>query len=631
MLQGFPSSPPPPRLVLVALAAVVLSQADAAAAQNIVELLETRSLTLTETDCHYKKGDRFTIVTVHVRIANGVLHLASPANPGAYSAYAVTRPFTTSGNTLSWTTSSGGKKVITFSADGSQCSFKMSCMPSHPVGHAISCTVNSGGGQQVATQAPEPAPQQQSKSSRATQPTPKQTARKGGAPQAPARSSSCSDISGTNSAAPAATHCKDADRALYAARQIKQSNPQLAATEYRKAASAARAAGDTNLELSILREASNAATAVIAALPAPEATSAPNISGASTPPQPAARGRLRMWDGRRETCNTAGDLERSTASWYVMCIEPKLPERQAHRPNPDPLALSKQAREACGSYARDTQKCFADFKLKVILQNNPDLRRTCENEAAKQSALRRDLAARLGRDDGQARFLECVDNTYLYGDPDRSSDRPRRALRDMVREAMNAGATEADDAGQPGARRLFCSTQSCCPPGQGMKPTPGAFGAWSCQPLGLLALKSQKDAAPSDAEENESADLEARIDSLLVNAAVSALAALGAALRESERNVCMQAALASAHAMLKGGSASVPQNCRAMAEAARAHVAYYADAHVDHANAAMEDLLGSFRSDLGAPQPGMSDLTPDETLRRHGECIRRGGSTESCN
>jgi hypothetical protein len=45
----------------------------------------------------------------------------------------------------------------------------------------------------------------------------------------------------------------------------------------------------------------------------------------------------------------------------------------------------------------------------------------------------------------------------------------------------------------------------------------------------------------------------------------------------------------------------------------------------------MEDLLASFRSDLGAALPGMTGLTPDENVRRTGECLLRGGSAESCN
>jgi hypothetical protein len=91
---------------------------------------------------------------------------------------------------------------------------------------------------------------------------------------ATAKSASCSDITGTGGGTPGASHCKDADRALYAARQVQQSSPQLAAAEYKKAAAAARRAGDNNLELSILREAAEATA------PAAAVANAPNPSAA---------------------------------------------------------------------------------------------------------------------------------------------------------------------------------------------------------------------------------------------------------------------------------------------------------------------------------------------------------------
>jgi len=69
------------------------------------------------------------------------------------------------------------------------------------------------------------------------------------------KSASCSDITGTNSTAPAATDCKDANTHLHAARVTREKYPAVSADEYDKAAKAARRAGDTQLELGILREA----------------------------------------------------------------------------------------------------------------------------------------------------------------------------------------------------------------------------------------------------------------------------------------------------------------------------------------------------------------------------------------
>jgi hypothetical protein len=69
------------------------------------------------------------------------------------------------------------------------------------------------------------------------------------------KSASCSDITGTNSTAPAATDCKDAIADRDVARANRKKDPELSKFGYRKAAEAARRSGDTDLELSILREA----------------------------------------------------------------------------------------------------------------------------------------------------------------------------------------------------------------------------------------------------------------------------------------------------------------------------------------------------------------------------------------
>jgi hypothetical protein len=69
------------------------------------------------------------------------------------------------------------------------------------------------------------------------------------------KSASCSDITGTNSTAPAATDCKDAIADRDVARANRKKDPELSKFGYRKAAEAARRSGDIDLELSILREA----------------------------------------------------------------------------------------------------------------------------------------------------------------------------------------------------------------------------------------------------------------------------------------------------------------------------------------------------------------------------------------
>jgi hypothetical protein len=76
--------------------------------------------------------------------------------------------------------------------------------------------------------------------------------------KAAATSTSCSDITGTSSTAPAATHCNDANRALKTARVTRKEYPAYSADQYKKAAASARSAGDISLELTILREAAAA-------------------------------------------------------------------------------------------------------------------------------------------------------------------------------------------------------------------------------------------------------------------------------------------------------------------------------------------------------------------------------------
>jgi hypothetical protein len=319
-----------------------------------------------------------------------------------------------------------------------------------------------------------------------------------------------------------------------------------------------------------------------------------------------------------------------------MCVSEPV---SAHRPNPDPMELGQRARQACGSYSRDTQQCFADFKLKAILAQNPGMREACEKKA-QLSPLRRQLVARLGlQSNDRERFLECVDNTYLYG----SADGPPsgQSVRDMMRRM-------ADESSDPMRKRLDAASSKmtavsetkpnlcpdparCCQAGFGMKETPGAFGARSCQPLGLLALGTTRPRLDPKDEAESVEDFEARVKDAVANAVALAVGAFGSAMPESEREACAAASLAAAYSVLKGGAPVVPMQCRAMANAARAHLAYYAHAHVDNSNSAMEDLLASFSRDLGEPLPGMTGLTPDDQMLRIGECLAQGGTAETCN
>jgi len=418
------------------------------------------------------------------------------------------------------------------------------------------------------------------------------------------RSRSCSDITGTGSAAPAATHCKDADRALYAARQVYSKNPQTAETEYKKAAAAARRAGDSALELSILREAIEyIAAAKAASTPSSPAATAAAAPAVLTSPTPVPG----IWDGTRDKCDTAKELERKTASWYVMCVQPVVPKNQdsGYLPNPDPFELQQQARHACGSYSRETQSCFSEFKLKVILEQNPSIRDYCEKRVVQDSALRERLRNQLGLGTSHNRhsFLECVDDAYLYGS-DISRAASRESLREKLRKSMYSIADQRKYPDHAGAKSIQCSgSGNCCMPGFGMKPTPGAFGAWSCQPLGLLAMNTTQRRLDVKAEAAYIEDFEERLSAAVINAAAAAVEALGSAMSGSHRETCSAASLAALHSAVKGGVPEVAEHCRKMADAARSRFALYANGSVDTSSDAMEDLLTNFRVNLGEALP----------------------------
>ena len=80
-------------------------------------------------------------------------------------------------------------------------------------------------------------------------------------------------------------------------------------------------------------------------------------------------------------------MEMATAGWYTQCVLSKQPKREvsAHRPDPDPIELNKAARQACGSYSAETQQCFADFKMKVVLEKHPEIGEFCRKETASAS------------------------------------------------------------------------------------------------------------------------------------------------------------------------------------------------------------------------------------------------------
>jgi hypothetical protein len=153
-----------------------------------------------------------------------------------------------------------------------------------------------------------------------------------------------------------------------------------------------------------------------------------------------------------------------------------------------------------------------------------------------------------------------------------------------------------------------------------MKPTPGAFGAWSCQLLGEFLPNTKRLDLDAKGDTDLIDEFEQRVKAAAANAVAAAAADFSGAVSGDDRNVCMEASLAAVWSVLKGGMADVPEKCRAMANAAIGYLPRYADTHVDNSSDAMEDILANFRS----------DSLPDARTQRQADCVRRGGSAESC-
>jgi hypothetical protein len=150
-----------------------------------------------------------------------------------------------------------------------------------------------------------------------------------------------------------------------------------------------------------------------------------------------------------------------------------------------------------------------------------------------------------------------------------------------------------------------------CAPGQGMKQTPGAFGARSCQPLGTVYLAGDKNAFGSDSEDGAAslAAFENRVSAVAGAAAAAAAERIGNEMSESDRQACLAVAYEQARDVLKGGLTPVPAKCKAIANAALSELSYYAGSHADDSNPGIEELLASFNrgASLGGPAPAWKD------------------------
>jgi hypothetical protein len=142
--------------------------------------------------------------------------------------------------------------------------------------------------------------------------------------------------------------------------------------------------------------------------------------------------------------------------------------------------------------------------------------------------------------------------------------------------------------GRAGGPLAQPSLNGRCPPGHGMKPGPS--GAWSCQPAAGRAAHAA--ATNSGATSDPAQAFERRINDIAATAVVVVADAVGENLPGADRELCKAAAFGAVQSVLKGGAPPVPAKCRAMANAARAELAYYAAARIDTlAHPAVEDML----------------------------------------
>jgi hypothetical protein len=418
---------------------------------------------------------------------------------------------------------------------------------------------------------------------------------------------------------------------MQAAKTVKESDPSYtgwaaAAAQYRKAEAAYRAAGalaqaaaaaeqaltlENALKIADQKAGQGAAagqspSAVPQAVPSAPAGQSYNACPPAAPPGP--------WQGTNaQYCATANCVERGSALYGMLCF-PSSPNPVSNtKPQPDARQLGQLASKTCGSYERATEQCFADAKLNALLDARPDIRDYCEKQAAQPtnpSKLRDELRAKLGGDaPPRNRFLECVDDVWLNGSDHRSL---REQLADELRQPdatpVPTGETfQVPDADGP---------RNACPQGQAMAPTSGAFGAWSCQPINVIYLARDKNAGAlgNDADDGVAsvAAFENRVNAVAAAAAAAAADEVGGGMSEQDGQICLAVAYADARSVLKGGAVNVPEKCKALANAALSQLAYYAGAHVDVTNVAIEEILAHYNNgaNLGGPPPGMEGLTP---------------------
>jgi hypothetical protein len=239
-------------------------------------------------------------------------------------------------------------------------------------------------------------------------------------------------------------------------------------------------------------------------------------------PDPAAAN----WSDDPERCDDANEVERSTAAWYNMCVAKNEPKRPAlflpsidPRKLPDPLysqlkaqcdaslrndanraqrclidmSLSYRAKAQCGAVAtapvdEDLRACMRDASVAILMREEPTVRSRCSSKNP-------------GKE-----LIDCVDVAYLFGsrggrtaDQERALNEQRASMTSRLRDSQTKDTQASTSPGKAS------SPPTGCAPGYGMKPTPGAFGAWSCQRLGVIFLTPEGKIAGNQSDPGNSA------------------------------------------------------------------------------------------------------------------------------
>ncbi len=342
-------------------------------------------------------------------------------------------------------------------------------------------------------------------------------------------------------------------------------------------------------------------------------------SGASGEPEAKPSTARERWSGSGEKadCERAGRLERNTAAWDAMCgpdAGKKAPP--VYRSPIDAQNLAIKAKAQCGSApAEQMNTCVMNAKAGIILADDSFVRGKCLSETG-------------------AERTKCIELAYLYGPSGPSKDDLRRYLREDIRDRIARMSGTPKESTEYKATPISAPPTGC-EPGFGMKPTPGAFGEWSCQKLGVLFFApDRKTVLSSDSPEavENVRQFEDGIDRTAAMATEVAMKALGGDLSEEDRQICIAATFAAVRGVLKGGAASVPERCFAIANAAQAELPYIADNGIP-VSAGVQVLLAEYLQGVNpppaVPASELAGLEPTEEMRRDGACMR--GTGDGCN